>query len=337
MYPIHYILDEQEVDYSIISWNREGDDRLEGFQYDKRCDAGHGSASFKAYKGYVNFIKQTIKSQRFNKVIVFGPQMTCLLSPFLLTYFRGRYMIDYRDLSIEQKPGFRQLFALMLKCSQVNVISSPGFKRFLPKAHYYISHNIDEKAAKQVVKSTEISSRDHKEIDILTIGAIRDYESNIEVVKALANYPGILCRFVGKGDAADLIKTYCKENDIKNVSFSGFYEKSEEPAIIQSTTFMNIFYPRKNSHDSALSNRFYNSLVYRKPMIVTKHTQQGDMAEKYQVGISIETCKDLPEQLMIFMKADQEEYVSNCNRCLNDILSENEEFKTRVIEFVTEN
>ena len=55
------ILDEQKVEYSIISWNREGDDKPEGFQYNVLCTKGHGSADFSAYKGYVRFIKSTIK------------------------------------------------------------------------------------------------------------------------------------------------------------------------------------------------------------------------------------------------------------------------------------
>ena len=38
------ILDEVKVNYSIISWNREGDDQPEGFQYNVPCVNGHGSA-----------------------------------------------------------------------------------------------------------------------------------------------------------------------------------------------------------------------------------------------------------------------------------------------------
>ena len=42
------ILDEHHVDYSVISWNREGDDKPEGFQYNVRCKKGHGSAGLTA-------------------------------------------------------------------------------------------------------------------------------------------------------------------------------------------------------------------------------------------------------------------------------------------------
>ena len=136
------LFDRLGADYAVISWNREGDDHAEGLQYQERCPQGHGSASFSAYRGYVRFIRQTVKREGFDRLVVFGPQMTCLLAPMLLGSFRHRYIIDYRDLSIEQRPGFRQLFALMLRFSCANVVSSPGFLPHLPKAEYLMSHNL---------------------------------------------------------------------------------------------------------------------------------------------------------------------------------------------------
>ena len=331
------ILDELHADYSIISWNREGDDKPEGFQYDVPCAKGHGSAGWKAYKGYIKFIKKTIKEQGFDRIIVFGPQMTCMLSVYLLLHFRGRYMIDYRDLSIEQKAGFKQLFALMLKFSQANVISSPGFKRCLPKRNYYLSHNFDINAVKTAIEEKVVGSFDKgKEIEVLTIGAIRDYSSNIEVVKALGNKEGVKVQFVGKGGAAIKIEDYCKKEGIENVSFTGFYEKHEEAGYVKNTTFMNIFYPRIITHDTALSNRFYNSLIYRKPMIVTKDTTQGDYAERYGVGLALETTGGLADKLKEFLKQDYAAYCECCNSLLCDFINDYNEFYNAVKRFISD-
>lgn len=332
------ILDEQKVEYSIISWNREGDDKPEGFQYNVLCTKGHGSADFSAYKGYVRFIKSTIKQQGFNRIIVFGPQMACLLSAYLLMNFRGRYMIDYRDLSIEQKPIFRQLFAVMLKYSCVNVISSPGFKCCLPKNKYYLSHNFDESLVLDVLNRPEAGDTFYADegIDILTIGAIRDYSSNIEVTKAIVNEDGFTLRFVGRGKGTvEHLQEYCKEAQANNVCFIGGYEKNEEAGYIKSCTFMNIFYPRIITHDTALSNRFYNSLIHRKPMIVTKGTIQGDYAEKYNVGVVIDDCRNLVCELKTFIKQDYKEYCKRADDLLKEFLKDQREFVEAVIRFVT--
>ncbi len=329
------ILDEQNVDYSIISWNREGDDKPEGFQYNVPCAKGHGSAGWKAYKGYIRFIKKTVREQGFERLIVFGPQMACLLSTYLLLHFRGRYMIDYRDLSIEQKPGFKQLFSLMLKFSRANVISSPGFKRCLPKRDYYLSHNFDINAVKAVIKKSEDGNfNTTKAIEVLTIGAIRDLSSNMEVVKSLANKDGVKVSFVGKGTAADRISEYCKNEGINNVSFTGFYQKEEEAGFVKNATFMNIFYPRKISHDTALSNRFYNSLIYKKPMIVTKDTTQGDYAERNRLGVVLSDCSNLYEELKSFLNEDYNAYVERCNSLLKSFMADQEAFEDAVRSFV---
>lgn len=330
------ILDEQKVEYSIISWNREGDDKPEGIQYNVSSASGHGSAGFKAYRGYVKFIKRNIRKEGFDRIIVFGPQMTCLLSTFLLFQFRGRYMIDYRDLSIEQKPGFKQLFSVMLKHSKLNVISSPGFKRCLPKRDYYLSHNFDVNAVKDALSAgLEGAFEVENGIEVLTIGAIRDLSSNIEVVKALGNKDGVKVSFVGKGDAASMIENYCNENGIKNVSFTGFYQKQEEPGYVKRSTFLNIFYPRIITHDTALSNRFYNSLIYKRPMIVTKGTTQGDYADKYQVGLAVENCEGLQGELQRFIQQDYTSYVQRCNDLLSSFLRDQEQFEYAVIKFVS--
>lgn len=334
------ILDEHHVDYSVISWNREGDDKPEGFQYNVRCKKGHGSAALSAYWGYLTFIKRTIREQGFDRIIVFGPQMTCLLSTFLLKSYRHQYMIDYRDLSIEQKPGFKQLFALMLKYSCANVISSPGFKRCLPKRNYYLSHNFDVRAVKEALeRRNECSSfTTDNGIDILTIGAIRDFSSNIEVTKAIANQEGFSLRFVGRGQGTvEKLQEYCDSVNATNVSFVGAYDKPEEAGYVKACTFMNIFYPRIITHDTALSNRFYNSLIYRKPMIVTKDTIQGDYAEKYQVGIAIKDCSNLTEDLKAFLQEDYQEYCKRCDGLLRQFLEDQDRFEQAVRKFIYTN
>ncbi len=331
------LLDFKKISYSIISWNREGDDHAEGFQYNVLCDKGHGSASFTAYKGYIKFVKQTIYENGFDRIIVFGPQMTCLLSTFLLINYRGKYLIDYRDLSIEQRFGFKQLFTVMLKYSYANVISSPGFKRCLPQRDdYYLSHNFDVDAVRNALLASNNSDGFRCDrIDVLTIGAIRDLSSNIEVVKSLANQEGFFMRFVGKGNASEKIKDYCIQNEISNISFKGYYQKDEEPSYVRSSTFLNIFYPRVITHDTALSNRFYNSLIYKKPMIVTKYTTQGNYVDKYRLGVSVTNCSNLVEELREFLQEDYSSYVIRCNDLLKSFLIDQEKLETMVYKFAT--
>ena len=324
------LLKQNDVDYDIISWNRDGKDEREGFQYDVQLNVNNGSASFGAYRRYIRFIKKTIKQNGFDRLIIFGPQMTCLLGLYLLRW-RKKFIIDYRDLSIEQKPGLKQLFAFLTRISYANVISSPGFKRCLPKRNYLISHNFDaETVRKSLVTTIDSGFEEEKGIVVLTIGGIRDYSSNIEVVKALANKQGFFCRFVGKGGTSKQIEQYCVEQGVENVYFHGFYKKEEEPSFIKDSTFLNIFYPRIITHDTAMSNRFYNSLIFKRPMIVTKNTTQGDFAEQYCLGVVLEDCNKLFEKLTRFVKIDFVDYANRCNRLLEVFLKDQQSFENAV-------
>lgn len=83
------------------------------------------------------------------------------------------------------------------------------------------------------------------------------------------------------------------------MSFVGYYPKEKE--YVAEALFLNIFYSHKPSHNTAISNRFCNSLIYRKPMITTRGTIQGDYAEKYNVGVALDYCENLPEILRTYI------------------------------------
>ena len=142
-------------------------------------------------------------------------------------------------------------------------------------------------------------------------------------------------QFVGKGKTSDRIMDYCKENGIENIFIKGFYQKQEEASYIREATMMNIFYPRIITHDTALSNRFYNSLVFRKPMLVTKDTVQGDYAEKYGLGLAVVDCANLPQRIESYLKeTDFEQYSSRCIDLLKQFLKEQDRFESIVEDFV---
>ena len=330
-------LDDLGVDYDIISWNRDGKDKKEGIQYSKRQELSASFISkFFYFIKYASFVKNTIKKNKYDKLIIFNPQIAVFLTSVLKKYNK-RYIFDYRDLSIEQNPIFASRFKTVLANSYAIFISSPGFKKALPKGFTYnICHNFDydqvTKAIKKPIEKNEWQTDGI--IEILTIGGIRDYESNVDVIKALANKDGFQLNFVGKGVAADDLAKYCSINNVKNVQFSGYYPKEDEPKYVINSTFLNIFYPRKISHDTALSNRFYNSLIYKKPMIVTKDTTQGDFVENYELGVSIKSCENLVHELNQFMKKDYNEYTKRCNHLLQIFLDEQDAFRNKLKDFI---
>lgn len=330
------VLDKLQIEYEVVSWNRDGSDKPYGIQYTNNNQSQGKFHKLLSYLKYISFLKKTIKEQKYEKLIVFSPQLSILLYGFLKK-FKQNYIIDYRDLSIEQKPYLMPFFDTILSNSYANVISSPGFKEYLPKSHHYIlSHNFNINIVKEYIdKPLNNSEWNKAPYRILTIGGIRDYQSNIEVVKSLANKDGYEISFVGKGFAAPLIEKYVRDNSIENATFEGYYPKEKEGEYIKSSTFLNIFYPKIKSHSSALSNRFYNALIYRKPMIVTSDSTQGDYVDKYNLGLAIDNCNDLDKKIQEWLSCnDRLDFSNRSIKLLSTFVEDYNTFVNTIKHFV---
>lgn len=315
------LLKELSVDYDIISWNRDGV-KEDAIQFDYKLKSRRALNMLWAYLKFARFVRKTVKSNAYDRLIVFTPQAAIFISGFLKRNFKGKYIFDYRDLSIEQNPLFKRRFINVLSSSYVNVVSSPGFLKYLPGGFEYIqSHNFDILSAMDSIGSHAAISDDG--MNVLTIGGIRDFDSNAEIMRSLVNVDGVSLRFVGKGpSAADLEKLSC-ELKAENVEFMGYYPKEKEGEYISDSDFMNIYYPRRPSHDTALSNRFYNALIYKKPMITTADTIQGEYTVKYGVGVAVKDCNDLPKKLKKFLsEMDKAEFEKNCDELMREFISD---------------
>lgn len=324
------------VSYDVISWNRDLSEEFSPLTYSKQTNNSNKFIKLLNYARYARFVCNVVHRNHYDNLIVFGSQLSLFLLPLLLFSYRKRYIIDFRDLSIEQYPIIKTLFSWILHGSYCNVVSSPGFIKYLPKADYIVAHNLSMDLARNGLNIRYKQSE--RPYEVLTIGGIRDYESNMEVVKSLANNSMYNIKFVGKGYASKKIEESCLLNSYTNVSFSGYYKKEDEPEIIKSSTVLNIFYPQIKSHMSAMSNRFYNALIYKKPIIVTAGSVQGEYVEKYNLGLSVKDCSDLAEMLCSFIvDMDKETFENNCNALLTGFIKENELFLAELDKFIHNN
>lgn len=327
------LLDQYEVAYDLIYWNRDLKADAQGITFNKEIGSGK-LEKLLGYWQYSKFLKKIIKKNRYDKLIVFSSQIGIFLASFLRKHYKNRYIFDFRDLSIEQMRIFRTPFDMLLENGYSNVISSPRFKQYLPNIEYLVSHNFMIEDVKEAV-DTKVGKYEATPIKILTIGGIRDFESNSKIIDAIGNKEKFLLQFIGKGPSKESLEEYAKESNVENIQFKGYYEKKEEPSYIIDSTFLNIYYPDVITHKTALSNRFYNSLIYRRPMIVTKGQIQGDYAEKYGVGIAIENTEGLTEKLENWIKeVDFQEYENRCVELLKQFVEDYNIFEQTIKDFL---
>lgn len=328
------LLNKWQVKYDIIFWDRYENHDSNGISYKKKSNNSLISKLIGYYK-FSRFIKKQVKKKQYSKLIIFGSQIGIFCSDFLAKYYKKKYLFDFRDLSIEQNKIFKYNFNKLLNNSYKNIISSPGFKKYLPSQYdYIISHNFDINIARNQLKAVK-NSLNKEPIHILTIGGIRDFTSNSLLMDSIGNKDNILLSFVGEGIAADSLKKYSIDKSYNNVKFEGYYEKKEEPLYIKNSTFLNIFYPDLLTHKTALSNRFYNAILYRKPMIVNKGQIQGDYCEKYNLGIAVDNIHNLSRQLSEWLdNLNYSEFENNCIFLLEKFILDYNHFEKVLRNFI---
>lgn len=329
------LLDSWSIEYDIIYWDRFKNNKEEGIVF-----KGNGGRKFFekliGYYRFSRFVKRQLEKRKYSKVIVFTSQAAIFLYPYLIKHFNKKYILDFRDLSIEQKPIFNKIYNRLLQHSYANVISSNGFKNCLPKGiDYILSHNFIVDEVRKAIRPKNIDLK-IRPIEILTIGGIRHYETNALIMSIFGNISNYKLRFVGIGPAVELLKSHMVQEAYNNIDFEGYYDKGKEPSIISQSTIINILFPNERSHQVAMSNRFYHSLIYRRPMIVTKGQIQGDYCEKYNLGVTVDinNVGNVANILKNWLsKFDPQKFDENCIFLLKSFLSDYDVFKNMLRSF----
>ena len=334
------IAEENTISYDVVCWNRKGEkielpDNYFVYQHPTN-DAYPKLKKISEIYGFYLFVRKTIRGKKYQTVFTFTIADTVFFTPLLTHKYKGRYVFDIRDYSpmIKNRLFYTRIKRLF-RYSACNVISSEGFKAWLPGQYKYIvCHNIDIEKIKQPTASHKVET-DKKELTILTIGSIRNIATNQKVIDALSNKKDIKLRFVGDGIGAPVLKQYCEENHLTNIEFFGKYKKLEEDGFVMESDFMNILLPRCANSDYVMANRFYLSALYRKPMIVNEGCFQAEQAKKYDLGLVVADIDNLYDTLVLYWKnLNWNQYDANCSRFLGVVFDEMQVFINTIKEIM---
>lgn len=323
--------------YDVILWDRDGSDSGAPIRYSSgRANLANPVVKAWHYLKYADFIKKILRENGYDRLVVSGPHLAILLSGILRSEYKGRYIIDYRDISVEQHLLLGGVYSKVLESSYCNVISSPGFREHLPAEYdYLISHNFSIEAAMGALTGDVAPKVGDGRLDILTIGYIRNYDSNVKIIQSLGGKAEYNLRFVGRGDAATSLKEFAVANSYVNVGFEGFYNKEDEAAIVAKCDFINIFFPDDVVHRAIMSNRFYLALIYKKPVIVTAGSQQAALVKEYGLGVVTADCWNIDAQIKGYLLAfDYGQFCKRCNELLAVFVGEHRALERAVAAFV---
>lgn len=317
------ILKENNLDYDIINWDRFNmEDENNPFKYkDKKI--GHRRNFFDYYK-YKKFIIKHLNMVKYDKVIVFGIQITFFLKKILQKKFTGNYIIDIRDYN----PIINYFnISKVINNSSFTVLSSPGYKEWLPNTDkYIINHNTKMKSLDEL-KSPELPFNKEK-INIAYIGAIRDYQVNIDFIDSLKNSNLVDIFFHGEGNINKDIKKYLDSNNIQNVYLTGRYEKKDERKLYDNNDFINVLrYNERINNKTALPNRLYNAAIYGKPMIAFTGNYLAKIIADYELGLILDSFNDTEDKIKNYLKDfDKKEYEEKRHVFFEKVIEDNKNF-----------
>lgn len=340
-----HILDEMEhVEYDIIYADKKGlnEDAKYPFNVQTNDNVGKINKLIYYYR-FSRFIIKVLHKEKYHKLIVFGPQIALFIPRYLHMHYKGQFIMDYRDLSIEQ--NFMGTYKKILDDSAYNMISSPGFKEYLPhRDDYIVSHNFDISTLEQAVKDVKdtpykLTKTVDGKFNVMNVGGIgiRHVKQDEEIIEALANDNRFVVTFSGRGFGVPVLEEYANKHHISNVAFTGYYDKKDEPEIVKKATFIMIYNSLDPNPRTAISNRFYNSIMFRKPMLTRMGTIQGDYAKKYGMGVAVPDTSQLTNELVrYFEQFDWKQYEKQRLLLLNRFKKDYQIFKDALIEFTSD-
>ncbi|WP_346893288.1 hypothetical protein [Clostridium sp. UBA871] len=331
----------EHIDYpfDIIYWNRDGikEDIRARNVYSFEYELNNTNHKFEKLKGYWYFKKyatKILKENSYDGVIVLQTIAGILLHEVLRKQYFNKFILDIRDYTLEKNKIFYYIEKKVIKASAFTVISSEGFKKFLPEFEYVILHNnrmLDKTMVSKIKKRSKLTNK----LVIAFIGFISYQEQHKKLLKIFKNDERFELYFIGK-DAEKLIP-FCKENDINNVKIEGKFLPQNILYFYENVNIINNLYGNNTPIlDYALSNKLYFAAELRMPILVCEKTFMEEISKKYDLGYTVnfndpEICNKIYNY---YHNIGWKVFEQNCDLFLQKVNDENKNFETKVKKFI---
>lgn len=331
-------------DYDILFWDRFSNGPLEKngnqFIFHRICTLG-GSKLKKIYPFYLfrKTLKEIIKNENYNKIIILNTMPGFLLHDILLSKYSNNYILDIRDYTYEKYGFYLRIIHKLINNSSFTAISSRGFKKFLGESDkLVVNHNISN-LEDACDKPTLYEHK--KPITIGFVGAVRYFDENVALIKSMQNFRNIRLSYVGRQLTDCHLDAYCKRNKYNHIKFLGEFKNQDKSRIYEDIDIINSLYGNKSMEVcAALPNRLYDALIFKKPILTTKGTYLSEVVLKYGIGLALsdsqtytpqEYQKSISEYIGYF---NSQKFIKNTNDLLKKVKKEQRFFHQRIAEFV---
>ena len=310
--PFYYryeeLLDKYNMPFDLIIWNRQGVDivskakNIYEFKLLDSTNNGNWKKINKFFK-FSNYVKHKLKDNTYSFVFFLGTYAGngILLNRFLRKNYKYKYLLDIRDYTYEWFLPYKLMEWQVINNAHTVVVSSKGYFSFLPQnKNYIVAHNIDWENINAAQNSKRIV--DSNRIRISFIGNMRYYDENFRFLNLMKNDERFIIQYYGTG--CEILKEYCENQSINNVSFMGRFDRSETANLYANTDIVNNLYGNNKTFlKLALSNKLYYSLFLGLPILVCENTYMEEITTIGKIGFTVDyNDPNIKDKLYAFVR-----------------------------------
>ena len=332
-------INKKKINYNSIFWDRFNNLKTEknGNEYIIHIKCIPGENKLKKIIPMILFkleVEKIIKKEEYTHLVILTTIPGVLLCRTLLNKFKNKYILDILDYTYEKYSFYKNIVEKLIQESYFTAISSNGFLKFLPQNEKIIScHNISN------INSVKADCCDLKNKCCITIGfvgGVRYFKENCKLIDAFANNTKYKLAYIGKANLDCNLEEYCKQKNITNVIFKGQFDNKDKPKIYEKIDLINAVYGNNSLEvTTALPNRLYDGILFKKPIIATSGTYLGEVVEKYKVGIALNLNEDISKQIMLFLtNFEKKQFINSANKLLNIVNNEQNNYINKISSFL---
>lgn len=331
-------LEELSIDYEIISWDRSANSQhtVTGlkaknhyiFKYPS-IEQRHPIYKIADFIRFSKFVNKIIRDKQYKKLVILTTMSGVVVLRELLKNYKKKYILDYRDASFENFKPFKWMLNKIVKYSAFTSISSKGFINILPSnGKYVMTHNCSS-----IETLTRDNVRKNNKVTIGYIGGLRESEYMKLLIDIFGNDDRF--QFVIHGGGENLKELVDYSNDLNNVHFTGEYFEKDKKDLVKEMDIICYNYPQSFVNNFALANKYYDGLLYRKPMLGNINTYSGKLIVENNLGISLDFDDENYKEKIYnyFVEYDAQVFEKQCDLLLEEIQKENTIYKDKIKDF----
>lgn len=335
------ILNLENEEFEVLFWNRENKkiDYPSNFIFFDYESKKNRLPIFKIsdFIRYRKWLIKKIKNQKYDKLIILSTLSGMIISDILISKYKKKYIFDIRDYSYENNILFYNIEKKIIKKSYFTCISSNGFKEFLPKEYNYLTvHNFNKSELyhKQMFRKKNFGDR----LSVVFIGGVRYFEHQSKIIDRLMNDSRFEMIYHGGSFELDKFIEYCKKNAVRNITFTGEYENKDKNKLLRNADILNNSYKTDKVMEVkyAISNKYYDGLIYGIPQLVETETYKSHIVEKLEIGIGLDPYdKNFANRLYdYYFNINVENFNRTCENELKQVLNDDDKYTKNIKKFL---